>query len=1264
MKKIITILLVIICSIGYANNDKYRIILTDDPATTMTIGWNQINGNTPIVYYGSTDQGTSYQLYPNSQGVDRVVDSRGMDNSFVRLTGLSPNTNYYFVIHDSNSTSQRLWFRTAPDDLSRLSFIAGGDSRNNSGPRQDANLLVSKLKPHAVLFGGDMTNNDEDDEWKAWFDDWQLTTASDGRMIPIVPTVGNHEGSTVIYELFDTSTPETYYALTFGDNLIRSYTLNTNISVAGNQLTWLDNDLSNSDDVRWRTVQYHKPMRPHTTSKSEGDAHYDAWANLFYDKGVRLVTDSDSHLVKTTYPVQPASGNGSDEGFKINNTNGTIYAGEGCWGAPLRTANDSKDWTRDMGSFNQFKLIFIDNDKIELRTIRIDNASSVGEVTNTDPFTLPANLNVWNPSNGSLVTINYAPIPTKPSVVFNDGELGDYANGSNLSFEIDVLNNGGDITSIEFYVDGSLVSTDTTSPYGFTHTYSNNSHTIEARAYNANDQSASATMRINVGSFTNNGSVFIANGNDDVEEGESTGSVSFNSSDLEFFDDGGWQIIGLRFQKIDIPVGATINSASIRFKSDATDSQNNMNMNISIEDTADALPFDDNNKDNVSGRMAYGSTVTWDVDSWSSGERGSDTTTDDLSDLLQGIVNRCDWSQGNDVVFMFNRTGANANEPNTERKARTYDDDPGDAAELRFSFTYDATIPNPTITKFENGAWTNGLPTSDMMAIIIDDYNTAEDGSFETCYLSVHPTKSLTISAGDYVQVNGDFTLEGSLTIANQGSFVQLDPDAKVINNGTIEVNLTTPNLKPRDFILLGSPMTEDIPTGVNNPIFRKIKHHTVGFRPHPDVQAAFPGGTNFVDEDFNDWSQQTTNFNPGEAYLVWPQISLQDGNQQYDITYNKGTLNSGEITYALDYNTTGTGTGTAADNKNASPSLLSNPYPSAISAVAFLNANDAIDELYFWEHNSTPNISFPGGNSANFNMADISTFNDMGFNPSSTGIVTPFNGSISTGQGFGIKNNGATTGTGQSAVFNNTMRVTGNNNTLRSPEDKDRIWLSVASNDYELQSTALVGFIENATRDLDTRFDSKRVGVPVSLYSHLTDGSEALGIQGREAFTTDIEILLGFSTQIDKIDALYTISIDNIDGGLITEATVYLKDNYTDVITNLSETDYTFSSSKGTFDVRFTLLFENEAVLNTSDIALEDVAIFPNPTTTSFQIASPNSMIHSVQIIDILGRTVQSVVVENKNNTAINVSSLQSGNYLIKIETEDGMLVKQLIKN
>ncbi len=439
----------------YASNDKYRLSLRDNPDTSIVIGWDQISGSNPTVFYGTTDFGTNTANYPNSATPSRTVDYKGMNNNFVRLTKLKPNTAYYFVIKDSEGVSERFWFMTAPSDNSRLSFIAGGDSRNNHIPRKSANLLVSKLKPHAVLFGGDMTNGDTDTEWKEWFKDWQLTIASDNRMFPIVAARGNHEDSNLsIYHLFDVPSPSVYYAINFGGNLARMYTLNTEISIYGSQTDWLEEDLDKNKNVIWKMAQYHKPMRPHVFFKFNGNHQYYNWAQLFYEKGVRLVIECDAHTVKTTWPIKPSTESGSDQGFIREDKNGTVYTGEGCWGAPLRSNNSNKDWTRNSGMFNQFKWIFVDEHKIEIRTIKVNNAYEVEEVSNIDIFKTPKNLDIWNPSNGSVVTIykggiaNPDPNVKSISIPIIDGnddveedKYGDlYTNSSDLELVYDTYN--------------------------------------------------------------------------------------------------------------------------------------------------------------------------------------------------------------------------------------------------------------------------------------------------------------------------------------------------------------------------------------------------------------------------------------------------------------------------------------------------------------------------------------------------------------------------------------------------------------------------------------------------------------------------------------------------------------------------------------------------------------------------------------------------------------------------------------------------------
>jgi hypothetical protein len=129
------------------------------------------------------------------------------------------------------------------------------------------------------------------------------------------------------------------------------------------------------------------------------------WATLFDEHGLDVALESDAHVVKMTWPIRPDRGPGSEAGFIRDDRRGTVYMGEGCWGAPLRENNNDKSWTRNSGSFNQFKWIFVDASRMEMRTVRIDNAASVAAVAASNPFAIPRGLDLWQPSNGGVVTI-------------------------------------------------------------------------------------------------------------------------------------------------------------------------------------------------------------------------------------------------------------------------------------------------------------------------------------------------------------------------------------------------------------------------------------------------------------------------------------------------------------------------------------------------------------------------------------------------------------------------------------------------------------------------------------------------------------------------------------------------------------------------------------------------------------------------------------------------------------------------------------------
>lgn len=406
-----------------AETRRYRLSWREDPATSMVVGWESVSGSGATVYYGTDSSlGTDWTAYPNSRSYDVSRSSMGMLHQHARLSGLQPDTDYYFVVRDSDSVSPRFIFRTAPDTKKAFSVVAGGDSRNNRLPRQNANRIVSKIRPLFVAFGGDYTDRNTNLQWADWLDDWQFTQSSDGRLYPIVAARGNHDDNVSVNIIFDTPNSSNYFAFSFADNLLRSYTLNTEIAAGGSQGTWLENDLSGlGADADFRMAQYHKPMRPHTAGKSEGTDEYNSWAHRFHQFNMDLVVESDTHMVKRTFPLRPTSEPGSDEGFIRDDSTGTYYIGEGCWGAPLRAADDGKEWTMAMGSFNQCNWIQVHPDRLEVRTVKVENAADVVEVDDAAPFVEPDGIDLWD-GNGTVLIIPLRNgTSTTDSITFQEG---------------------------------------------------------------------------------------------------------------------------------------------------------------------------------------------------------------------------------------------------------------------------------------------------------------------------------------------------------------------------------------------------------------------------------------------------------------------------------------------------------------------------------------------------------------------------------------------------------------------------------------------------------------------------------------------------------------------------------------------------------------------------------------------------------------------------------------------------------------------------
>ncbi len=392
-----------------AATDRHRAMWGADPSTAVTLAWDQTEGGDAMVHYGTEDGGTLATAYPFTKTPDRAEDYKGMRSRFARLTGLQPDTAYYYVVADAGTVSRRFWFRTAPATRQPFPFIAGGDSGGNRAARQQANRMVAKLRPLFVAFTGNMTASGTDTQWVEWMNDWQAATGADGRIFPVIPARGAQEADNeVLARLFDLPGTDNRQALTFGGDLLRLYSLNAEMADDAGQRAWLADDLAAAQGVKWRAAIYGRAIRPHTAAVAEGGAGQMAWAGLFNEHGVDLAVEGGSGCMKRTFPLVPSRDSGRAAGFARNDARGTIYIGEGAWGATLRQVNDNKPWTNAGESFNGFDLIDVRADRMEVRTVRTDHEAGTAALAEEDGMALPEGLVLWNPyPSGKVLTVPY-----------------------------------------------------------------------------------------------------------------------------------------------------------------------------------------------------------------------------------------------------------------------------------------------------------------------------------------------------------------------------------------------------------------------------------------------------------------------------------------------------------------------------------------------------------------------------------------------------------------------------------------------------------------------------------------------------------------------------------------------------------------------------------------------------------------------------------------------------------------------------------------
>ena len=194
----------------------------------------------------------------------------------------------------------------------------------------------------------------------------------------------------------------------------------------------------------------------------------------------------------------------------------------------------------------------------------------------------------------------------------------------------------------------------------------------------------------------------VATGSDDAEEyvpgGTGTvGAMDITSTDLEIMFDGTKkQIIGVRFDNITIPQGATIDSAFIQFSTKG-DKDPVLGDAVIRGQAADAAATFTTTSFDITSRPKTTDSVVWPGSlstTWgltAAGTAGPNQKTPNIKSIIQTIVNRSGWISGNALALFLTGDGV--------RNAYSFDGSNPGAAQLIIKYT--AATPNgPALINF------------------------------------------------------------------------------------------------------------------------------------------------------------------------------------------------------------------------------------------------------------------------------------------------------------------------------------------------------------------------------------------------------------------------------------------------------------------------------------------------------------------------------------------------------------------------------------
>jgi len=381
----------LVVAMASAQAKPFYLYLTypDNPSTTITVNY-QTERPVPesTVRYDTASHKRDKGAYTHqADGSTLQIPGLPVKRTIhtITLRGLEPNTTYYFTAGSvQDGFTEERSFKTIPSGDEPIRFITGGDM--DSTPRTQALLKQAANKaPLFVIVGGDIAYaNGELSNYKAWdrwMSNWEkFMVAPDGRTIPVVIAIGNHEvndsespdpkkRAPFFFEYFGRQSDLTYYARNFGANIALFVLDSGHLAPYDDaQKEWLQQALEKNKDVRYRFAVYHVPLYPsHRPFDAEGSkAGRTHWLPLFDQYKLTAAFEDHDHTLKRTHLLRDN---------KVA-PDGTLYIGDGSFGVDPREIEGGLRWYEATAAgTSHFWVVDVAPDKVTYTAIGQDGTT-------------------------------------------------------------------------------------------------------------------------------------------------------------------------------------------------------------------------------------------------------------------------------------------------------------------------------------------------------------------------------------------------------------------------------------------------------------------------------------------------------------------------------------------------------------------------------------------------------------------------------------------------------------------------------------------------------------------------------------------------------------------------------------------------------------------------------------------------------------------------------------------------------------------------